>query len=196
MKFRAISPIILIVLSIVMMTGCTDKESNSMAEQSKSYPQEARLTTAEGRNYEVFSPAGVYIRTEITRPEDILNRSCNNWEFSGDDHSFMVEGIFTDLQEVPDVRIKDPIGNEIAFSDFMAERKIDETGRNYQLVSWEQQGFTTIAIEFLDKEQFRKSWTTRPFYNGKINADPVVIYKTDLAEGEVWKIMISGELKF
>jgi hypothetical protein len=186
----------LIILSIVMMTGCADKEKNPEAGQSKSHPQEDRLITAQGGIYEVFSPAGVYVRTEMGHLDDILDRSYNNWEFYGDDQAFMIEGIFTDLEKVPDIRIKDPIGNEITLSDFKAEKKIDKTGRHYQLVSWEQRGFSSISISCLNKEQFRKNWIPVSSCSGSIKPNPIEIYPANLAEGEVWQVRISGELKF
>lgn len=173
-----------------------EKTTDAIVEQGDPYPQENRFTTAEGRTYEVFSLAGVYIRTERTAPEDILNRSYGHWEFSGNDQGFTVEGIFTSLDEIPDFWGKDPVGNEIILSDFQSERKTDGTGRNYQQVFWQQQGFATISIASLDEEQFRKNWVEQSFYDGRIKADPVIIYKTDLAEGEVWRVRISGELNF
>lgn len=189
------------LLSIVMMTGCAEKEqaadiSSSAARQVEDYPQKISFETPQGRIFEVSSPNGVSVGNKKDDPLTILNVSNNNWEFIGDDGIYIAEGLFDDLNDIPDIQIITPTKEEVSLTHFTATIETDETGKQYQVLSWEQTGIKTISIDCLNEKMYRKNWSIIGLYNGNAGVTPITISKVHLDEGEFWKIRISSELNY
>ena len=197
---RKMLMLLLISLSIIMMTGCTDKNntaediSSPAEKQPYNYPQEISVETPQGRIFEVSSPNGVSVGDKLDNPLKILEDSDNNWRFTGDDGIYFVEGLFNDLNNIPNILILTPTREEVSLTDFVATTETDNTGRQYQVLTWKQVGFKTISIDCLNEKRFRENWSIIGLYNGRADVTPVTILKVHLDEGEFWKIKISSEL--
>lgn len=200
-----------IVLATVLMSGCTGhgdfsvsvgndeqpaNEVSSAPVTVPSYDHQVTVTTSQGRKYQVSSPNGVSVGTKADTPDSLLGVSDNNWRFTGDDTSYYVQLLCTDLNHIPDIEIMPPVGEKIWFKNFQATDHTDATGKPYVELTWEQQGIKTVSVECLNRTAFAEHYQSVNLYNGKADIKPVTITKVEMTAGDMFLVYISGEPKY